>query len=114
MTLRSIEFPEMRMRKDDDTAIACFGTIRQQVSQPFRLFGAQSTIRAVQTDEQIQFVPAVGRLEPIGTGMEEGAVYRPLLKIDVVVTGRNEERTVRQSENTVGTGKIILCIYQIA
>ena len=27
----------MRMRKDDDTAIACFGTIRQQVSQPFRL-----------------------------------------------------------------------------
>ena len=54
----------------------------------------------------------------LGAGMEIIAVYRPLLEIDVVVSGRDEERIVDTAssyvQHAVRTGVVILRINQVA
>ena len=54
MSLRLIQFPNMRVGKDDDATVALFGFVRQQVTQPVHLVHAQRAFRTVQTDEKVQ------------------------------------------------------------
>ena len=119
--LRAILPKHVGMREHHNMTIALFGLDTEQVAQPFYLRSAQCAFRRIETDKQVQGVVGmrVARVEPIDRSMEITAKLCPLIEIDVVVAGGDEERisviySGFQKKRPIGVGVVALRVDKVA